>query len=350
MNQIIPQKQNNIYFFGEKQKYRTIDDESQIKNLLGGKGAGLFLMSRDLEIKIPQGFIIDTNVCLNYYKNNQNFSDNFFNEIKESLIHLEKISCKKIVSESSCSETPLLLSVRSGAPVSMPGMMDTILNIGITKKNIEFMINQFGIQFAYNSYLRRLECYSDIILNLDFKNLIVEDEIFHLYHDKILRSEERFNFSKEKFEIAIKTFENMIEESGFEKILNNVDEQIFWAIKTVIKSYYGKRAKAYREANYLDESMGTAVIIQSMVFGNLNQNSGTGVVFSRDPSTGEDNIFGEFMVCAQGEDVVSGVVTPSIINDEKDKSSMKNLFPSVYDELEKTCKKLEFHFKDVQDV
>ncbi len=234
----------------------------------------------------------------------------------------------------------------------MPGMMDTILNIGLTRKNFNIIKLKFGAEFAYNSYLRLLECYSDTVLNLDFKYLFLDEEkeVFIDYLDIILRSEERLNFNQEKFQKAIDLFEKIISNNGFEEILDNIEKQIEFAIKAVIHSYYGKRAVAYRSLNNLDDSMGTAIVIQSMVFGNLNHNSGTGVVFSRNPSKGENKIFGEFMICAQGEDVVSGVVTPGSINSEDDKESMMIQFPEIYFELESICKKLEEYFKDVQDI
>ena len=349
-----------IHFFYKK----CNKEENHTKELLGGKGLSLVEMS-NLDIPVPQGFIIDTSICCMlsdksdslYNLNNNEGIDrdvdiqsklprDFKKNLENALKELELLTGKDFDGE----ENLLLLSVRSGAPISMPGMMDTILNIGLTESNLPILIKDFGERFAYNSYLRLLECYLGTVLHLDYKNLFINGVLLAEYLDKVLRSDYRDTIEITLLQELVKFISDFIVKNNYGVILTDAREQLFLAAIAVLKSYNGMRAKAYRELNGIDDNIGTAIIVQSMVFGNMNDRSCTGVLFSRDPSTGENKIFGEYIINAQGEDVVSGVSTPSLINDTDDKKSMKNLFFNCYKELEKITHKLEKAQKDVQDI
>lgn len=341
---------NYLHFFYKD----CIKENRHTKELLGGKGLGLVEMS-NLGIPVPMGFIIDTSVCINHNKVQEkddiedNISEklpaNFKTIVNDALQKLEKLTGKNFDGESNL----LLLSVRSGAPVSMPGMMDTILNIGITEKNLQILIKEFDERFAYNSYLRLLECYLSTVLDLDYKALSFNGTYLSEYFDKVLRSDNRSQVDIEELKSLISFVSKFFVKSGFSQVLTDAKYQVDLAILAVLSSYNSERAIAYRELNEIDSGLGTAIIIQSMVFGNMNDRSCTGVLFSRNPSNGENKIFGEYITNAQGEDVVSGVCTPTSINGE-DSISMENIFPECYKELEEITKTLEKNKKDVQDI
>ncbi len=329
-----------IHFF-----YKNVEKKSDYtREKLGGKGLSVIEMS-SLGIPVPEGFVIDTNICIKYNKTGR-LPENFEKNIYDSIEKLEKITHKNLDGQNNL----LMLSIRSGAPMSMPGMMDTILNVGLTRKNLKIIAQDFGDRFAYNSYLRLLECYISTVLNLDYKNLFFDGLYLTECFNKFLRSEYRYQATNEEFEKLIDFVSNFIERNHYGEILHDVKKQIYHAIIAVLNSYNGNRAKAYRELNGISDDLGTAVIIQTMVFGNMNDDSCTGVLFSRDPSTGENKIFGEYIINAQGEDVVSGICTPSLINDISDAKSMINLFPRCYKELDEITKKLEKHHRDMQDI
>jgi pyruvate,orthophosphate dikinase len=314
------------------------------KEKLGGKGLSVLEMS-SLGIPVPEGFIISTDICIEYNKT-QKLPENFEKIIHEAIKKLEKITQKSLDGK----ENLLMLSIRSGAPISMPGMMDTILNIGLTRENLKTIAKDCGDRFAYNSYLRLLECYISTVLNLDYKNLFFNGLYLPESFNKFLRSDYRYSATNQEFEDLIDFVSNFIEKNGFGEILRDVKKQIFHAIIAVLNSYNSSRAIAYRELNGIPDNLGTAVIVQAMVFGNMNDLSCTGVLFSRDPSTGENKIFGEYIINAQGEDVVSGICTPCLINDVEDEKAMINLFSQCYKELDEITEKLETHHKDMQDI
>ena len=331
---------NFLHFF-----YKNIANKANYtKEKLGGKGLSVMEMS-SLGIPVPEGFVIDTSVCTEYNKT-QKLPEDFEQNIYNAITELEKITQRNLNGKNNL----LMLSIRSGAPISMPGMMDTILNIGLTRENLKIIAKDFGDRFAYNSYLRLLECYISTVLNLDYKNLYFNGLYLTECFNKFLRSDYRYQATSIEFEALINFVSNFIEKNNFGEILHDVKKQIFHAIVAVLNSYNSNRAKAYRELNGIHNDLGTAVIIQAMVFGNMNDQSCTGVLFSRDPSTGENKIFGEYIVNAQGEDVVSGICTPSLINDASDNKSMINLFPQCYKELDEITKKLEKHHQDMQDI
>ena len=343
-----------LHFFHED----CTKSEAHNKNLLGGKGLGLIEMSR-FGIPVPVGFIIDTSISVRYgnkiatiyeNENTTHSSDdilpkNFRKSVNDALKQVEFLTGKNFDGDSNL----LLLSVRSGAPVSMPGMMDTILNIGLTQNNLSVMIKDFGERFSCNSYLRLLECYINTVLSLDYKNLSFRGFYLVEYFDRVLRSNYRDSVEITELREFIDFICGFIEKNNFGEILRNAEYQLYLAVLAVLRSYNGERAKIYRELNGIDNNMGTAVIVQSMVFGNMNDKSCTGVLFSRDTSTGENTIFGEYIINAQGEDVVSGICTPDLINDDS-QNSMKNVFPECYKELIKITKMLEVTKKDVQDI
>lgn len=340
MNENKDDQGNFIHFF-----YKNVEKRSDYtKEKLGGKGLSVMEMS-SLGIPVPEGFIIDTGICIQYNKTKKLF-ESFEQSINDAILNLEKITGKNL----DGNDNLLMLSVRSGAPISMPGMMDTILNIGLTRKNLKIVAKDFGDKFAYNSYLRLLECYLSTVLNLDYKNLMFNGIYLVECFNKFLRSEYRYQVTNDECEALIDFISAFIEKNGYGDILHDVKKQLFYAIIAVLNSYNSNRAVAYRELNGISGDLGTAVIVQAMVFGNMNDFSCTGVLFSRDPSNGENKIFGEYIVNAQGEDVVSGICTPSLIDGQDDPQSMINVFPACYKELCEITKKLERHHKDVQDI
>ncbi len=328
-----------IYYFGTKGG----DGNAQMKDVLGSKGAGLAEMS-NLNLPIPDGFTITTELCNYFYKNNYSLPENFNNDLVIAIKNLEN-STGKVFGDH---KNPLLLSVRSGSRASMPGMMDTILNLGYNDQVCDALSNITGNEiFALDSYRRFLEMYGSMVLSISngvFKNA------FEMYKVKC-------NIYQEK-EITGGFLRIIVEE--FKKIIfNHCDESFFdpykqleQSIKAVLKSWVGDRAVTYRKLHNIPDDWGTAINIQSMVFGNQGSNSATGVVFSRCPAAGENKLFGEYLVNAQGEDVVSGTRTPSPImaNEHDADCSMQMVMPQIFDQLQGICKKLELHYLDVQDI
>lgn len=309
-----------IYFFDEA--------DGKNKMLLGGKGAGLAEMTR-LGLPVPPGFIIITEICEKFYEAGKRLPDGLMDEVRKSIRRLEKLTGKKFGDESN----PLLVSVRSGAPVSMPGMMDTILNLGLNDQTVEGLAKQSGDQrFAWDAYRRFIQMFGKIVLGIDDKKF---DQILagkDLSDAKILRS-------------VTLSFKSLCEGTG-KRFPSDPYKQLELAIDAVFRSWMGKRAVEYRKQYNItpDRAGGTAVTIVAMVFGNMGNDSCTGVVFTRDPETGEKRLYGDYLVNAQGEDVVSGKIIPKHID------SLANEMPDVYRQLLSVCEKLESHFKEPQDV
>ena len=297
------------------------------KDLLGGKGFGLVQM-QNMGLPVPPGFIITTEACREYYENNKIISENLKNQILNAILNLEKLTNKKLYRKNEKSDTvPLFLSARSGAKVSMPGMMDTILNIGITDESHKFlMVNTADLQFANSVYLRFLQMFSDVYAGINKDDFCKAYEDSNSFEEKVKKAKEYYK----------KIFGKEFPEDPY--------EQLFLAIEAVFKSFNNERAKYYRKINNIPEDYGTAVTIQMMVFGNYKENSGTGVAFTRNPSNGEKKFFGEYLINAQGEDVVAGIRTPSSIE------NLKNEMPNVYKQFEDSANKLENHFSDMQDI
>ena len=311
-----------IYMFKEGKK--------ELKNLLGGKGANLCEMTR-LKLPVPNGFIISTEACNDYYINNE-LPENLEKEIINHIKKLTKLSRRKIGKKKY-----ILVSVRSGSRISMPGMMDTILNIGMNDELVELFDNK---RFAYDSYRRLIMMFSDVVVGLDRKKF--EDIIDKYKSNKNTKYD--IDLDEEDMKNITLEFKDLYKKLTNEEFPQDINTQLIRSIIAVFKSWNNERAVYYRKINNISDSYMTAVNIQEMVYGNLNKDSGTGVCFSRNPSNGEDKLYGEFLLNAQGEDIVAGVRTP------EDISKLKEKMPSIYEELNKYAKELEKHYKDMQDI
>jgi pyruvate,orthophosphate dikinase len=321
-----------VYFFGAGKAEGT----GEMKDVLGGKGAGLAEMT-NLGIPVPPGFTISTEACLLYYKNNRSLPKEIWDEVLDNLKKLEAIANKRF----GCNDNPLLVSVRSGAKASMPGMMDTILNLGLNDTTAEGLAKiSNNPRFAYDSYRRFIQMFSDVVLGVPhelFEEIIEERKNAV---NKKLDTEldvEDLKFIVEKYKLLVKDKIN-------KEFPQDTLEQLKLSINSVFDSWYNDRAKRYRKINKIPDDWGTAVNIVTMVFGNMGDTSGTGVAFTRNPAIGEKKVFGEFLINAQGEDVVAGIRTPKPINE------LKDIMPEAFNELMEVCKKLELHYKDMQDV
>ena len=312
-------------------------------DLLGGKGANLAEMSL-LGINVPPGFTVTTEVC-NYFMKHGNVPDNFDEELKQSLKNLEKTTNKIFDSDKK----PLLLSVRSGGKISMPGMMDSILNIGINDKNLESLSSDFNDErFALDSYRRLIQMYGNVVLNIEMDRF---EAI--LDNKKRIDGVEKDNeFNPDQLRWIIDAFKTTIERFSKKSFPQDPNIQLNGAIEAVFKSWSNKRAVTYRKINNIPDEWGTAANVQSMVFGNLNEKSGTGVAFTRFPSTGKNKLYGEYLMNAQGEDVVAGIRTPFPIgkHEKNTQPSLEEVNSALYKEIKDIADKLEIHYKDVQDI
>jgi pyruvate,orthophosphate dikinase len=318
------------------------------KNTLGGKGANLSEMGR-MGLPVPPGFTISTNVCDLFYKNKKKLNSKIINQIKSELKVIEKGVKKKF----GDLKNPLLLSVRSGARVSMPGMMDTILNLGLNDETVIALSKKTSNgRFAKDSYRRFIQMYGNVVMGVEghyFEELI---ENYKLTKGVLLDTE----LDESDWDGLINDFKKVVKEKTQKNFPQNVHEQLFGAISAVFLSWESNRAKIYRKLNQIPSEWGTAVNVQSMVFGNMGNDCATGVVFTRNPSDGAKDIYGEYLINAQGEDVVAGTRTPQYITKKARKEanvkdpSMEESMPKVYKQLEKILMKLENHYKDMQDV
>ena len=309
-----------IYFFDEA--------DGEDKTLLGGKGAGLAEMTR-LGVPVPPGFIITTEICEKFYEAGRRLPDGLMDEVRRSMRRLEGLTGKRFGNR----ENPLLVSVRSGAPVSMPGMMDTLLNLGLNDETVEGLAKQSGKpQFAWDTYGRFMQMFGKIIVGIDARKFDGMVAGRNLSDPQVLKA-------------IVNSSKALCEEAG-KKFPADPYKHLELAIDAVFRSWMGKRAVEYRKQYNITQDManGTAVTRVAMVFGNMGSDSCTGVVFTRDPETGEKRLYGDYLVNAQGEDVVSGKATPNHID------MLVNEMPIVYRELLKVTQKLENHFKEPQDV
>jgi len=333
-----------VYSFSEK----NIDGDASMRDLLGGKGANLAEMCH-LGLPVPPGFTISTEICRYYYANNKNLPNNFHSEVKSALHKVEKIIGKKFGDHNN----PLLVSVRSGARSSMPGMMDTVLNLGLNDDTVIGLAKYANNErFAYDTYRRFIQMYSDVVLGIEHyhfeecisdikqENDIELDTELTVYHLKDL----------------VGRFKEIVRSKHGKAFPQDSEEQLWGAIFAVFESWMSHRAIVYRKMNSIPENWGTAVNIQSMVFGNSGDASATGVLFTRNPSTGENKIYGEYLINAQGEDVVAGIRTPQVITTSHKKElelttpSMEESMPHLSKELFAVATKLEKHYKDMQDI
>ena len=318
------------------------------KNILGGKGANLSEMDR-LNMPVPSGFTISTEACDLFYQNNNKLNSKVLKEINKELKSIEKESGKKF----GDLKNPLLVSVRSGARISMPGMMDTILNLGLNDKTVIALANKTSnIRFAKDSYRRFIQMYSNVVMGVESHNF--EELIENYKLTKGVLSDT--DLDENDWDGLIKDFKNIIKEKTKRKFPQDVKEQLIGAIRAVFLSWESHRAKVYRKINQIPSDWGTAVNVQSMVFGNMGDDCATGVVFTRNPSDGSNNIYGEYLINAQGEDVVAGTRTPRHItkkarlNAKESLPSMEESMPPVYKQLSKILMKLEKHYRDMQDI
>jgi len=333
-----------VYTFGPS----ISEGDSSMKNLLGGKGANLAEMSK-IGLPVPPGFTVTTEVCTAYYENNKNYPAELEAQVEAAIAKVESVTGKKFASTEG---NPLLLSVRSGARVSMPGMMDTVLNLGLNDVSVKAVAEKAGDRFAYDSYRRFIQMYSDVVMGLE-------------YHDFEAMIDAKKEAKGVKFDTDLTAADlaELCEEfkAHYEKELGipfpqDPKEQLWGGIGAVFGSWMSDRAIYYRKLNDIDDNWGTAVNVQAMVFGNMGDDCATGVAFTRNPSTGENYFYGEFLVNAQGEDVVAGIRTPQQLDNIgkakafSDLPSMEELMPKTYNELNAIRAKLEAHFRDVQDI
>ena len=319
------------------------DGDASLSSLLGGKGANLAEMSK-LGIQVPPGFTITTEAC-NYFSKNKKLPDGLKEEIINYVSNLESLSQKSFGN----SESPLLLSVRSGGMISMPGMMDSILNIGLNDDNVQNLAKAFNDErFALDSYRRLIQMYSNVVLGVEVDRF--EAVIANKKRMDNVTSDADFNV--DQLDWIINAYKNTVERFTNSPFPQDPHEQLVGAIEAVFSSWQNKRAITYRKINNIPDSLGTGATIQTMVFGNLNDKSGTGVAFTRNPSNGSKELYGEYLINAQGEDVVAGIRTPHPIknDDSVEQESLESKFPNAYKEIKVIASKLESHFKEVQDL
>ena len=316
--------------------YLFTEGNATMRNLLGGKGANLAEMTA-LGLPVPQGFTITTEACTQYYEDGEKINDEIMGQIMENITKMEEITGKKFGDK----ENPLLVSVRSGARASMPGMMDTILNLGLNEEVVEVLAAKSGNpRWAYDCYRRFIQMFSDVVMEVGKK-------YFEVLIDEMKEKKgvtEDVDLTAEDLKELANQFKAEYKSKIGSDFPSDPKEQLMAAVKAVFRSWDNPRANIYRRDNDIPYSWGTAVNVQMMAFGNMGDTSGTGVAFTRDPATGERKLMGEFLMNAQGEDVVAGVRTPQHID------QLKEVMPAVYDEFVEICHKLENHYRDMQDM
>ena len=319
-----------------KMVYLFEEGNADMRNLLGGKGANLAEMT-NLGLPIPQGFTVTTEACTDYYNNGRTISEDIQQQIFTALADLEKKQGKKF----GDTENPLLVSVRSGARASMPGMMDTILNLGLNDVAVEGFAKKTGNpRFAYDSYRRFIQMFSDVVME-------VPKSLFERVLDEIKAAKQvKFDMelTAEDLQEVIARFKAIYKDKMGEDFPQDPKVQLMEAVKAVFRSWDNERAIVYRRMNDIPGDWGTAVNVQAMVFGNMGETSGTGVAFTRNPSTGAKGIYGEYLINAQGEDVVAGIRTPQPI------TKLEQDLPECYKQFMEIAMKLEAHYRDMQDM
>jgi len=350
-----------VYLFGGN----ITEGKAEMKNLLGGKGANLAEMCQ-VGIPVPAGFTITTEVCVEYYKNNRNYPEGLKEEVYDALKKVEDTMGARLGDK----ENPLLLSVRSGSRASMPGMMDTILNLGLNDDTIKGIIKKSGNErFAWDSYRRFIQMYGDVVMGLKPESKDEHDP-FEVIMDDLKKKKKvklDLELGVEDLKELVKKYKDQIKKKLKKDLPADPFEQLWGSIGAVLGSWMNERAILYRKMNDIDTNWGTAVSVQAMVFGNMGDDCATGVAFTRDPSNGEKRFYGEYLVNAQGEDVVAGIRTPQQVTiegskrwakensiNEKDRKtkfqSLEEYMPEVYGELDGVYKKLESHYHDMQDI
>jgi len=339
-----PGKGKWVYSFGDGRA----EGKAGMRNLLGGKGAGLAEMA-NLGLPVPPGFTITTDVCTYYYTHDKQYPKDLQAQVAKALVQVGRIAGKTFGDKSN----PLLVSVRSGARASMPGMMDTVLNLGLNDETVEALAKKSGDRrFAYDSYRRFITMYSDVVLGLGHEHF---EELLDQHKER-----QGYNLdtdlSADDWATLVERYKKRVAEERGEPFPQDPHEQLWGAIGAVFGSWMNQRAITYRKLHGIPEDWGTAVNVQAMVFGNMGETSATGVAFTRNPSTGEKKLYGEFLINAQGEDVVAGIRTPQEISEAarveagSDKLSMEKAMPKAYGELTRIYNKLERHYRDMQDL
>ncbi len=328
----VSENKKYVYFFGNGKA----EGKGSMKDLLGGKGAGLAEMT-NLGMPVPAGFTITTEACNEYFKNNKTYPPQMWEQVLANMKKVEKAMGMKFGDPSN----PLLVSVRSGAKFSMPGMMDTVLNLGLNEKTIEGLIKKTkNERFVYDAYRRFITMFGNIVMGIERNKF--EDLLDKIKEKKGLKHDTELDVSDLKN--IVKEFKKIYKEETLSDFPSDPYEQLKLAINAVFGSWFGDRAYTYRRLSGIPDDLGTACNIQAMVFGNMGENSGTGVGFTRDPSSGKKEFFAECLINAQGEDVVAGIRTPIHINE------LRKKMPSAYKELERIYTKLEKHYKDMLDI
>jgi len=337
-----------VYFFEEG----NADGNAQLKALLGGKGANLAEMA-NLGIPVPPGFTITTDICAYYYLHNGEYPAELRSEVEEALHRLERLMGRKF----GDPDNPLLVSVRSGAAQSMPGMMDTVLNLGLNDQTVQGLIKMTGDErFAYDCYRRFIAMYGDVVLGLKPQSKDEQDPFEVIIDEMKKKRGVEFDNQLQACDLkeTVERFKGLIRERKKTEFRQDPVDQLWGAITAVFGSWNNSRAIAYRELNNIPDSMGTAVNVQTMVFGNMGDDCGTGVAFTRNPATGENLFYGEYLINAQGEDVVAGIRTPQPINKNQKNdgfgASLDETMPEIYQELDQIRTKLDRHYRDMQDI
>ncbi len=328
----------NVYFFGAGKA----EGRADMKNLLGGKGANLAEMT-NLDIPVPAGFTISTDVCTSYYENNEKYPEGLEKDVTDALHKVEDVMKAKF----GVKDNPLLVSVRSGARASMPGMMDTVLNLGLTDDTVQGLIRKTdNPRFAYDCYRRFVAMYGDVVLGMKPVEKDDEDpfEVILEAKKKSKGIEYDTDLDADDLKELVSEFKDAIKKQTGKPFPEDPVEQLWGAIGAVFGSWNNDRAIVYRKLNNIPDHWGTAVNVQSMVYGNMGDDSATGVAFTRNPATGEKKLYGEFLINAQGEDVVAGIRTP------QDISKLQDVMPEVYKQFFDIAEKLEKHYRDMQDM
>ncbi len=332
--------QKYVYFFGEGHA----EGNAKMKNILGGKGAGLAEMT-NIGVPVPPGFTISTEVCTWYYDHEKSYPPELREDVESALARVEKAVGKNF----GDPKRPLLVSVRSGARASMPGMMDTILNLGLNDQTVQGLAKLADERFAFDSYRRFIQMYSDVVLGIDREHF--EEQLFAARDRAGVKIDAEIP-AKELCAL-VETYKKIVRKDSGKDFPQDVHDQLWGAISAVFGSWNNQRAITYRKLNRIPDDWGTAVNVQSMVFGNMGDDSATGVAFTRNPANGQRRFFGEYLPNAQGEDVVAGIRTPlpiskaQVVGDEK---PLEATMPAVYRQLEDVYKKLEAHYRDMQDI
>ena len=328
----MPQTQKYVYSFGGG----SAEGRTDMKELLGGKGANLAEMSL-IGIPVPPGFTITTEVCADYYESNRQLPEAVKPQVESALLRMEEIAGKKFGDPND----PLLVSVRSGAALSMPGMMNTILNLGLSDASVEGLAKKTGnVRFAYDGYRRVIDMFGSTAMGVEHE--LFEHELASLKEEKGVKLDTDLN--ADDLKELVKRYKAVYQKHVGEPFPQDPKDQLWKSIMAVFNSWMGKKAVEYRRIERITGLKGTAVNVQAMVFGNTGTGSGTGVAFTRDPNTGENEFYGDYLVNAQGEDVVAGIRTPEHI------SQLKQEMPKVYEQLLEIRKKLEHHYKEMQDI